>query len=134
MRHDHGGQDGGNMADLVKDFLWSGIEDFTGLWDAASIAKAVEGLLSLETARDRARAVLEYLLAEELVDLYVFRGLPQNDAVPVALEQQAGLLRDVRHWSAPGKEDDVSVWFDTTEKGFEWYCELYNGGVLLYRK
>jgi hypothetical protein len=70
------------MADLVKGLLWSGIEDFTGLWDAAFTAQATEGLSSLQVARDRARRVLESLLTEGLVDLYQFRGLPRNDAAP----------------------------------------------------
>jgi hypothetical protein len=122
------------MTDLVKDFLWLGIEDFTGLWDAALTAQTVEGFPSFEPARDRARTVLEYLLAEGLVDLYQSRGFPQNDAAPVARKQQAGLLHDYGLWSAPRKEDDFAVWFDTTEKGFVRYCELYNGGLLLPRQ
>jgi hypothetical protein len=112
------------MADLTKDLLWSGIEGFTGLWDAAFTAQA----------RDRARNVLESLLTEGLVDLYQFRGLPRNDAAPVALERGFALLHDHGSWSVPEEEDDTSVWYDTTEKGFDLYCEQYNSGVRLYRK
>jgi hypothetical protein len=122
------------MADLVKDLLWSGIEYFTGLWDAAFTARSTEGLPTLGMARDRAQTVLGSLLAEGLVDLYQFRGLPQDDAAPVALEQQAGLLGDDDSWAPPEDEGAVSVWYDTTEKGFELYCERYNGGVLMHRR
>lgn len=121
------------MADLVKELLWSGIEDFTGLWDAAYAVRAIEGLSSLDLARDRARSVLEVLLAENLIDVYQFRGLPRNDAAPVALEQVAELLSNDTLWAAPHDENDISVWYDTTEAGFERYCGLYNGGVLLVR-
>jgi hypothetical protein len=122
------------VADLVKDLLWSGIEDFTGLWDAALTAQSAEGLPSLDMARDRVRSVLESLLAEGLVDLYEFRGLPRNDATPVAWERRFRLMRDDQFWAAPEDGDDVSVWYDTTEKGFELYCEHYNSGVRLYRR
>jgi hypothetical protein len=122
------------MADLVRDLLWLGIEDFTGLWDAAFTAQATEGLASLETARDRARSVLESLLAEGLVDLYLFQGLPRNDAVAIAHERRSALLDDDECWEAPEEEDDASVWFNTTEKGFELYCQEHNGGFRLYRK
>jgi hypothetical protein len=122
------------MADLVKDLLWSGIEDFTGLWDAAFMVQAAESRPSLDVARDTARSILESLLAKSLVDLYQFRGLPQNDAAPVPPEWRSGLLHDDGFWVAPEEEDDVSVWYDTTEQGFELFCEQYNGGVLLYRK
>lgn len=66
------------MADLVKDLLWLGIEDFTELWDAAFTAQATERLSSVEMARDRVWSVLESLLAEGLVDFYQFQGLRET--------------------------------------------------------
>ncbi|GLW35425.1 hypothetical protein [Actinoplanes regularis] len=122
------------MADLVKDLLWSGIEDFTGLWDAAFTARATDEITSPEMARDRARSVLNSLLAEELIALYQFRGLPRNDAAPVALERRVEMLHENESWVVPEEENAVSVWYGTTEKGFERYCALYNGGVRLYRR
>lgn len=122
------------MAELVKEILWLGIEDFTGLWDAAYTVQFVEKLPSLEIARDRARSVLEVLLADGLVELYQFQGPPQNDATPVESERRSGLLRVDGFWVTSGKEDEPSVWFDTTEKGFELYCKQHNGGVWLPRE
>lgn len=85
-------------------------------------------------ARDRARSVLESLLADGLVDLYQFRWLPRNDSAPVGSERRFVLLHDDQFWATPEEADDISVWYDTTEKGFELYCEQYNNGVRLYRK
>jgi hypothetical protein len=122
------------MADVAKDLLWLGIEDFTGLWDAAFTAQAADGPVPLESARDRARSVLESLLAEGLIDLYEFHGVPRDGAEAIALERRAALLHNDECWAAPEEEDDASVWFRTTEKGFELYCEKYNGGFGLYRR
>src|SRR4028119_1454960 len=110
------------MSDLVKDLLWLGIEDLTGLWSAAWSAEAIEGIASIEAARDRAPSVLGSLLAEGLVDLYLVHGLPQNAAAAVPHDRGPALLRDDECWTVP-EEGETSVWFATTEKGFDRYCE-----------
>jgi hypothetical protein len=94
--------------------------------DAAFQAQAVEGITSLEAARGKALSILESLLAEGLIDLYLFHGLPRNDALPVTPERRSVLLQDERYWAVPEHEDDASVWFATTDKGFELYRKEHN--------
>jgi hypothetical protein len=114
------------VSDLASDLLWLGIEDFTGLWDAGFQAQATEEITTRETARDRARSVLESLLAEGLVELYLFRGPPQNDAVAVAPDARAALLCNDECWAVPEEGGAASVWFATTDKGFQLYRKEHN--------
>jgi hypothetical protein len=93
-----------------------------------------EGLPSLDMARDRARSGLESLLTLGLVDLYEFRGLPRNDATPIASERQFRLMRDDQFWAALEDGDDASVWYDTTERASSCTASTTKSGVPLYRR
>jgi hypothetical protein len=108
---------------LVKNLLWDGVEDFTGLWDVVFEVQRTEGFAqsSAEECREKAREVLELLLADGLIDLYLCRWPLDNDAAKVVPpDDRSAILRTDLSWTV---EAETLVWFATTDKGFDFYSE-----------
>ncbi|MFI7602548.1 hypothetical protein [Actinoplanes sp. NPDC049681] len=111
------------MDPLVKNILWDGVEDFTGLWDVVFEVQRTEGFTqsSPEECREKAREVLELLLADGLIDLYTCGWPLDNEAAEVVLpEDRSAILRTDLSWTV---EAETLVWFATTDKGLDFYGE-----------
>jgi hypothetical protein len=62
-----------------------------------------------------------------LVELHRCTGLPNNTSEAVSPQEWPALLREQGSWAAP-EEDESSVWFVTTDKGFELYRTEHGWG------
>jgi hypothetical protein len=99
------------MDTLERDLLWLGIEDYTGLWQAAAEARADAGPCSIHEAREQARRIIE---SQEPLN---------NETVEIVPpKRQSALLGEEASWTAP-EEGGRSLRFATTDKGFAAYQE-----------
>jgi hypothetical protein len=109
------------MDTLERDLLWLGIEDYTGLWQAAVEVRAALGPCSVREAQDRARRMIESLLHRGLIELFLCQEPLDNETVEVVpLEKLSAVLGSEASWSAP-EEGGKSLRFATTDKGFAAY-------------
>jgi len=105
---------------LTRNLLWSGYEDYTGLWDAAFEAKAINGPQPIEDARECTRRLMESLLADGLIELFTCPWPPDNDAFEVVLpDDRTEILQDDMSWTA--EREGALIWYATTDKGFDSY-------------
>jgi hypothetical protein len=109
------------MDDLERNVLWLGIEDYTGLWEAALEAGPDTEPSSFGAVQARARLVIESLLGGGFIELFVFQGLVVSErAELVPPERHASVLGDDDFWKVPEGEGELAG-FAATEQGFAAY-------------
>jgi len=102
---------------VEQNFLWTGYEDYTGLWQAEIEAPA------------RARGLIESFLARGWVELYVSRGAAGHDTMEIVdPAQRRQYLANDAYWAVPDGPGTTLVWFATTDRGYEAYERLRSAG------
>jgi hypothetical protein len=111
----------GHIVDLLtRNLLWSGVEDYTGLWNVVFEVQAVNGSQSIEDARGSARRIVHSLLVDGLIELFTCPWPPDNDAFEgVPPDDRSDILQDDMSWTVD-KEGPL-IWYVTTDKGFDLY-------------
>lgn len=115
-------EDMGTMNPVERNLVWLGVEDYTGLWQAAIEVRNVPGAQSPHDAREYACHVIESLLDSGWIELYVCQEPLNNESVELVLaEDRSRILQCDSSWIAP--EHGKSVRFVTTDDGFDAYTE-----------
>lgn len=98
-----------------KEFLWSGYEDWTGLWEAVWWVQTEYPELRGAPARDKAREVLRALLSEGLVYI-CFLDEDTNTESPIVKDEAHRILDEDSSWEPPTSPKH-QLRYLTTEKG-----------------
>ena len=98
-----------------KEFLWSGYEDWTGLWEAVWWVQTEYPEMWGTPARDAARSVLSELLNEGLVYI-CYLDEDTNDESAIPTEKARQILAKDESWNAPESEKG-QLRFVSTEEG-----------------
>ena len=113
----------GTVNALEQELLWSGYEDYTGLWDAFfTVRDSVPGGRPPHEARELTRQLLESFLARGWVELFVSHG-PAGETVYelVPAADQSKVFDSDSSWS--WEDGDPLVWYATTDDGYLAYQE-----------
>lgn len=109
------------MDDLERNLLWLGVEDYTGLWQALAEARDDTGQRPPSETQRRVRQIVDSLLAEELIELFVCQEPLNNETVEIVPPERCfAVLEKAMSWRPP-EEGSKSIRFATTEKGFAAY-------------
>ena len=98
-----------------KELLWSGYEDWTGLWEAVWWFQTEYPELRGDPARNQARRFLKELVAEGLVRL-CFLDESTNMETPIEREKALEIMSKDESWSTPDRLEH-QVRYVTTEAG-----------------
>jgi hypothetical protein len=107
---------------LVRALLWLGVEDYTGLWEAAAEAGKFALSPSRWDACRTASAALTDMVANRWITLYRCEEPLDSDRVAVIpADQVESALSLGPLWDAPGAEAGFSVRYLTTDDGRSAY-------------
>ncbi|MFI6939465.1 hypothetical protein ACIBI4_09350 [Streptomyces sp. NPDC050418] len=114
---------------MESTLLWLGVEDYTGLWEAALEASAVGGPCSPPEVQERARRTIESLLVSGFIELFACREPMNNDGVRiVSPDHWAEILGRETCWTSP-EPGGESIRFASTDRGFAAYREVTGWSV-----
>lgn len=109
------------MNAIEQTLVWLGVEDYTGLWQVPIDVRGQPGINSTQDAHSYARSVLESLLTNGWVELYICQEPLQNESVRlVPPEDRRGVLDSDSSWQIP-EPFGKSVRFGTTDAGLAAY-------------
>ena len=113
-----------SLSALESSLLWLGIEDYTGLWDAAHQVRSALSTLGELEAITQARVVVSGLAHRELIALYRCIGtLADGQVTDVAAGEVDSVLEDERSWKTPETPFGESIWYATTDAGQSLYSQ-----------